>query len=450
MKIYGMLREKNNDNEDKVSFLPPGARKLETIKETIELIKDSQQFTELRSRKYGSVFKTCIFGQPMIYVTGQAGCRFVLENEDIYFQNKMLPNMESLIGKFAVTTQIDRIHHNRRKILAKAFTPKYLEEKIPIITQITAKYIERWDQHRYINWYDELQNYSLDIACKLFVGIDNGSQSELGSLYKIWSEGLFSFALPLPWTKLGRALDSRDRILAIINNLIEDRKNKYWQNDLLGILLNARDEEGNCLTEHEVKDQILNMLSAGHGTLASALCSICLLLTQNPGVLERCRQEQKVFINCEPMTINALEKMVYLEAVIKEVLRIFPPVGGGFREIIKDCEFENYYFPKGWRVIYNSFMSHKDATCFISPEKFNPDRFLELGENNYRGYFPFGGGKRRCLGENLARLEMKIFAAMIISRCEWQILHGQDLTMQQLPFPHPKDNLKVSFSCQKY
>lgn len=122
--------------------------------------------------------------------------------------------------------------------------------------------------------------------------------------------------------------------------------------------------------------------------------------------------------------------MSYLEAVIKEVLRIYPPVGGGFREIIKDCEFESYYLPQGWRVIYNSFISHKDPAYFSFPEKFNPDRFLQHNKTNYQGYFPFGGGRRRCLGENLARLEMKIFTATVINQCEWEIVERQDLTIQ--------------------
>lgn len=132
--------------------------------------------------------------------------------------------MESLIGKSAVTIQTDKIHQNRRKILKKSLLLSILRKKIAIISQITAKHIEKSNKLVCIYWYTELQDYSFDLACKLFVGIDKGSPSELGDLDKIWNEGLFSFAPPVPWTKLSRAIKSRDKILAVIDSLIQERK----------------------------------------------------------------------------------------------------------------------------------------------------------------------------------------------------------------------------------
>jgi cytochrome P450 len=426
--------------------LPPGNMGLPVIGETFDLRKDPVAFSVNRHQKYGAIFKTRVFGQPIIYVSGAEVCQFILNHEDRYFQNKMLPNIEALIGKSSVTVQVGEEHQRRKKILRKVFSPRYLNEQISLIYDITDNYLKRWIELKEFAWYLELIDYSFDIACKLFIGLDNASKTPLKNLYQTWSKGLFSFSPPLPWTNLGRALKSRKEILLYLKNVISERKKSNDledpKKDALSLILNTHDDDGNFMSEDEVLDQILNLLSAGHGTLASALTSFCLLLGQNPNVLEKCRQEQQSFDNLDCITLNNLERMYYLESVIKEVLRLIPPVGGGFREVIKECNFNNYRFPQGWRVIYSSLITHKDASYFASAETFNPERFYQ--QINTDAYFPFGGGRRRCLGENLARLELKIFGAMLVDNYDWKFPE-QILEIEQIPFPHPKDNLRVDF-----
>lgn len=425
--------------------LPPGDTGLPFIGEALNLMKDPVAFSASRHQKYGSIFKTCVFGQPIIYVSGAKACQFVLSHEDEYFENKMLPNIEALIGKSSVTVQTGKKHQERRKVLRKVFSPRYLNEQIDLIDRITESYLKRWIELEEFTWYSEFIDYSFDIACELFIGLENASKTPLKNLYQIWSRGLFSFSLPLPWTNLGRALKSRKEILLYVKNIISERaKLNYSDNpkqDALSLMLNTCDDD-NVLSEDEILDQILNLLSAGHGTLASAFTSLCLLLGQNPDVLEKCRQEQQNFNDSNRITSSALDRMNYLELVLKEVLRLIPPVGGGFRQVIKECSFDGYRFPKGWRVIYSSSITHKDSSYFSFPEAFAPERFDE--QFDVDAYFPFGGGRRRCLGENLARLELKIFAAKLIGNYDWKFPE-QTLEIEQLPFPHPKDNLRVNF-----
>ncbi len=212
--------------------------------------------------------------------------------------------------------------------------------------------------------------------------------------------------------------------------------------------MQAKDEEGNSLSLDELKDQVLLLLFAGHETLTSALVSFCLLMAQHKEIFARIRTEQNQLGIDEPLTTDKLKEMVYLEQVLKEVLRFIPPVGGGFREVIEDCEFNGYSIPKGWMLQYVVGKTHQDEEIYQLPEKFDPSRFSpERAEdkNKVFSYIPFGGGARECLGKEFARLEMKIFAAMLARHYEWELLPEQDLTMGASITPHPRDGLRVNF-----
>ncbi len=300
-----------------------------------------------------------------------------------------------------------------------------------------------------LTWYLEIRNYTFDIACKFLMGIDFASQTQLGQLFETWSAGLFSISLPLPWTKLGRALHCRQQLLQEIEIIIRQRQKELDRGkDVLSFLLQARDDKGNVLSLEELKDQLLMLLFAGHETLTSALTSFCLLLSQHPDVLERCRAEQKELGESKELTLESLKQMSYLEQVLQEVLRLIPPVAGGFRKVICTCEFNGYQFPKGWNVIYGISTTHQNSQTYSQPDQFNPDRFLfKQAEQINRGYnyIPFGGGIRECLGKEFARLEMKLFAAHLVRNCAWELLPRQNLEMVSLPLPHPKDGLKVYF-----
>ncbi|MGK7934191.1 MAG: cytochrome P450, partial [Xenococcaceae cyanobacterium] len=209
-----------------------------------------------------------------------------------------------------------------------------------------------------------------------------------------------------------------------------------------------KDEEGNSLSLEELKDQVLLLLFAGHETLTSAIASFCLLTAQHPDVLQRLREEQKQLNLSDSLTLEDLKQMTYLEQVIKEVMRIIPAVGGGFREVIESFEFGGYSIPQGWTVQYQIAQTHKDSDIYSECDRFDPDRFSpERAEDKQQsfGYIPFGGGLRECLGKEFARLEMRIFASMLLRKYEWELLPNQDLELVTVPTPHPRDGLKINF-----
>jgi cytochrome P450 len=371
---------------------------------------------------------------------------FILSNDNEYFVVTSPASTRALLGPLSLSVQTGANHINRRKLLYQAFGQRALVGYIGAMENITQRYLEKWEKMETMTWYPELRNYTFDVAGKLLVGIDNASETALGHNFETWSKGLFSIALDLPWTKFGKAKKCRKLMLAELEKIIGDRKlGTPSGNDALSLLISARDDEGNSLSLDELKDQVLLLLFAGHDTLTSAIASFCLLLVQHPDVMAKVRTEQQQFPASEPLTLEQLKQMTYLEQVLREVLRLVPPVGGGFRQVIKACEFGGYEIPKGSIVLYLINPTHQDSQLYPEPDRFDPDRFsLERSAKPF-SYLPFGGGLRECLGKEFARLEMKLFAAKIIREFEWELLPDQDLNLIPLPTPHPRDGLRVKF-----
>ena len=285
------------------------------------------------------------------------------------------------------------------------------------------------------------------MACKLLVGLDEGAQTELGHLFETWCNGLFSLPVALPWTRFGNAKRARSRLLTLLEEIIRQRQQHgALGDDALSLLIQAKDEEGNSLGIDELKDQVLLLLFAGHETLTSAIASFCLLVAQHPQILAALRAEQSAVDSNNPITLDTLRQMTYLEQVLQEVLRLIPPVGGGFRKVIQACELNGYQVPAGWTVLYEINQTHLNPDDYAEPDKFQPERFEKGIQPNKYSYVPFGGGIRECLGKEFARLEMKLFAVHLLKNYRWELLPDQDLSMVVVPTPHPRDNLRVQFA----
>lgn len=428
--------------------LPPGNFGLPLVGETISFLRDPD-FAKKRQQRYGQIFKTHLFGRPTIIMIGPEAIRFLLTNENQYFSISWPYSTQVLLGPASIPMQTGGEHQQRRKLLSQAFQLRALAGYVSTIEDITRSYLHKWERMGTLTWYPELRKYTFDVACKLLVGIDSAADSHFGEWFEDYSDGLFTIPLPLPWTKFGRALRSRQQLLAKIEDIVRQRQQQpNSSQDALGILLQARDEDGNSLSLQELKEQVLVLLFAGHETLTSAIASLCLLLAQHPEVLAAAHAEQQHLGFEEPLTLEHLKQMTYLEQVLKEVLRVLPPVGGGFREAIKSCEFNGYSIPQGWTALYQIGRTHQDNSIYTKPEQFDPQRFgPERAEDKSKpfSHIPFGGGVRECLGKEFAKLEMKLFAALLVREYEWELVPGQNLDLVMVPTPHPRDGLQVKF-----
>lgn len=427
--------------------LPPGNWGLPLIGETLKFFRDPN-YSQKKHQQYGAVFKTRILGSPTVFIKDSEANQFVLTHENQYFMVNWPPSTKALLGPLSLALQTGGEHQHRRKLLAQAFMPRALSGYIETVQAITQDYAHKWATQEDLTWYPELRNYTLDVACKLLVGLDHGSQTRLGHLFETWCEGLFSIPVALPWTRFGKAKRCRQQLLdEIAHTILERQHTRDRGTDALSLLIHARDEAGQGLSLEELKDQILLLLFAGHETLTSAIASFCLLVAQNPQVWAKLKAEQQNFDPHAPLTLDMLKQMTYLDQVLREVLRLIPPVGGGFRKVLQTCELQGYRIPAGWNVLYEINQTHLNAETYQTPTDFRPERFQadSVSHRDKYSYIPFGGGIRECLGKEFARLEMKLFAVHLLRHYTWQLLPEQDLSLIAVPTPHPRDGLQVKF-----
>ena len=428
---------------------PPGKNGLPFIGETIAFFSDPD-FNAKRIAKYGKVYKTNLFGRPTVMAIGADANTFLFRNENKYVVSTWPKSTRILLGKNSLAVSSGNIHTSRRKLLYQAFYPRAIASYIPTMEEITNKYLQRWLEMKALTWYPELRNYTFDIASNLFLSTDGGAESKVGRLFEQFSGGLFSIPIALPWTKFGKALKAREQLLEHLEQIVVKRQQADDSgSDALGLLINAEDEEGNRLSLAELKDQVLLLLFAGHETLTSAIASFCLLTAQHPEVMQRLRAEQDSLNITGTPTLLDIEQMTYLEQVLKEVMRLIPPVGGGFRETIATFEYAGYRIPEGWGIQYQIAQTHKDEELYPESDRFDPDRFNpenSAAKKASFGYIPFGGGLRECLGKEFARLEMRLFASKLLQGYQWELVPGQNLELVTVPTPSPRDGLKINFS----
>jgi retinoid hydroxylase len=433
-----------------VQTLPPGLMGLPVIGESIQYLRNPEGFIAERQAQYGNVFRTHLFGRPTIALIGAEAARFLFSNDGQKLEMTNTPNFEILLGKKSIGVQIGAAHQVLRRQLFQAFQPRALESYAVTMEAVTQQYLKRWEQMGALTWYDELKRYTLDIACRLFIGTSTTDNEQLEKVYETWSGGLLTIPVRFPGSKFDRAVRAREELLTQFDRLIDQRQQSFSdRQDVLSILLNAKDEAGDLLSRAEIKDNILSMLIAGHETLTSALTSFCLLMAQHPDVLRAVYQEQSVLGFPTSLTSDTLKQMTYLEQVLKEVLRVVPPVvRSGSRKVLETCEFLGYSIPQDWDVYYQIPETHQDSQIYTNPAQFDPDRFsAKRSEDKQKtfSHIPFGGGIRECLGKEFARLEMKLFAALLVRNHVWELVPGQNLDRQVLPFSRPRDGLKVKF-----
>ena len=390
-----------NESLDRI---PPGDFGLPLIRENFKFARDPDRFSEIKSKIYGDVFKTHILGSPTIIVKGDKWVNYILENENKLFVNNFPASLRKLLGS-SLSTQHGDIHKNRRRILSRAFQVKHVESYKERLIEITNEYVQKWTEQERVDLYKELKKYSFDVACEFLIGERNLSNNQIFEDYEKWANGMFSIPLRIPFSRFDQAYRARTRICNFIDNIL--KKDNRSENNVIDVLLSEK------LEIEEIKNQILMLLYAGHGTLASAMWMLCYQLDKH-------KEYQETFRNLLNDESENTDR--FLDSLIRESLRISPPVGGGFRKVVKTNYFEGFTFPKEWNI-------------------FNPERILT--ENNKK-VLAFGGGVRECIGKELAKQELKIFSTILAKGCKWEFYSKHDIELSRIPVTHPERRVFVN------
>ncbi|XP_008436430.1 cytochrome P450 26A1 [Poecilia reticulata] len=442
------------------SPLPPGSMGLPFIGETLQLVLQRRKFLRMKREKYGYIYRTHLFGNPTVRVSGAENIRHVLLGEHRLVSAQWPSSVRTILGVDTLSNMHGSQHKTKKKAILRAFSREALELYIPVIQEEVHTAVKSWlVQDPCVLVYPEMKRLMFRIAMRILLGFDpeqiRTDEQQLVEAFEEMIRNLFSLPIDVPFSGLYRGLRARNFIHSKIEENIKmkveesDKGSKHT--DALQQLIDSSKKNGEPFSMQAIKESATELLFGGHETTASTATSLIMFLGLNPEAVNKLRQELwdkgESGMNLQSLNIESLEQLKYTSCVIKETLRINPPVPGGFRVALKTFELNGYQIPKGWNVIYSICDTHDVAEIFPNKDDFQPERFLTKpsADSSRFQYVPFGGGSRMCVGKEFAKVLLKIFLVEVVTKCDWTLLNGPP-AMKTGPTVYPVDNLPTKFS----
>jgi cytochrome P450 len=306
------------------------------------------------------------------------------------------------------------------------------------------------------DFHAAMMTLTLEIVSQTMLGVSTGAESErissaLEHSLDYFEERLYSWGrlLPpsFPTPKQRRFVRAKRELDQIVRGIIERCRREDGSADhLLARLLRARTDDQQGMSDQLLLDEAVTMMLAGHETTALALTFAVYLLSSNPAVAARLTAEVDEHLGDRAVTAQDLEHLPYLDAVVRETLRIYPPAYAFARELVSPIELGGYSLPVGSHVIISPYGVHRNPALFADPERFKPERWLS-GETLPRfAYLPFGGGHRICIGNHFAQLEAGLLLATMVQRLELSVVPGFKLELAPVLTLRSRHGLPVRVS----
>jgi cytochrome P450 len=405
--------------------------------------------------EHGPIFSMRLLHSKVVFMLGPEANNFitVAHPENFHWRESSFGDLIPLLGDGLLT--IDDDYHDRaRAIMMPAFHRRQLTASVDAMVIEAEAAIAALRPGAVADVYDWMRNLAMRIAMRALLGLDPDESGKGAAAAEHFERalGFYGIDYPLrllrgpgsPWRKL---IASRQVLDDIVFGEIKRRRAAPddERQDILSLLLGARGEAGEAFTDREVRDQVMTLMFAGHDTSTSTLSFMMHELARHPDVVERLCEEQDQVLGGKPPTVDSLEEMPYLDMVLDEVLRLYPPAWIGPRRAVRDFEFGGYSIPEGAYVNYCSWASHRIPEVFPDPEAFIPERFTrERKAALPRGaYVPFGAGQRICIGKRFGQTEVKLVATMLLQRLRLDALPGRTMTVRQMPTLSPRGGLQM-------
>jgi cytochrome P450 len=400
--------------------LPPGPR-MPAILQTLGNWKRPTSFLKRARRRYGSAFTMQMVGAPtFVVISDPEQIKQIFQAPpDVLHPGEGASILEPVVGPNSVILLDEAPHLEQRKLLLPAFHGERIQRLSDLMVELAEREVDSWPRGETIVLHPRLQRLTLEVILHAVFGLDSGARlDELRALLTellSFADSPLSLLPPLP-PRVARSIRSvarRHEVGALVDAeiyaLIDERRSEQRDDaeDVLGMLLAARHEDGSPMSAQELRDELVTALVAGHETTASQLAWAFARLSREPVALARLTAE-----------IDAGESEDYLNATINEVMRMHPVLPNAEpRLVCKPVEIGGVRYQPGVVLMANAYLVHHDASIYPEPEAFRPERFLEQPPGTYT-LLPFGGGRRRCIGASFALLEMRIMLRAVLSRCE--------------------------------
>lgn len=420
-------------------------------KDTLKLL------TELQ-RQYGGISRVKMGPYVVHQITEPQYVKHVLQdNADNYVRGRFYRGFNLFFGRGMLTTD-GAEWRDRRAVSQPFFHRARLRAGAPVITSTVMELLEEWsgpaERGEPVNLTDDMLRLAMGVLGRLLYGVDLRDYAEQllpavrFSLKAMIITGEVNQMLP-KWvpTRYQRELRRHQGVLnAVMDEIIDlHRAGGGGQDTVVAALLSATHEAtGEPFTQREIRAELKTLFLAGHETTGCALTWTLYSLSQHPDVRRRLDAELAEVLGGRAPTAEDLPGLPYLRQVVDESLRLYPPIWLFPRDAVADDIIGGYRIPAGSTILIPLYAVHHNEATWEDPEAFDPDRFCPAQHRNRYDYFPFGGGARKCIGMDLALLEIQLAVAMITQHYRLSLLPGHPVTPGALVSLRPLPEVLVS------
>jgi len=409
------------------------------ILEALAFFRDPS-FAKRRFNRLGNVFETSMLGQPMVFIQGDKAIADLLSQPEA-IEGWWPASVQQLLGSHSLANRNGAPHKARRRVVAQLFSSSALQRYSPgMINLIDELGKELKTAKAPLPLAEKMRRFAFSVIATTVLGMEGNDRDKLFSDFEIWSKALFSIPIAFPGSPFAKALKARKRLMERLQEILSKPINDKGGLDLL---TGSLDEAGIPFTDEDLGEQLLLLLFAGYETTASALSCLMRELLLNPQIETWLREEidtldwpptpEQVTMAYAP--INAPR----LDALVKEVMRFTPPVGGFFRRTKRSIILDDIVIPNNRVVQVALIASNRHGIGDL--DIFRPQRHLE--NECSLNLMPFGGGERVCLGKSLAELEIRLMVVGLFRKSQLEVIANQEFTLRQIPSPSPRDGLLV-------
>ncbi|NJL63315.1 MAG: cytochrome P450 [Methylacidiphilales bacterium] len=432
----------------------PNGPQSPAILQMLQWIATPMSFMEACAKRYGDIFTLNLI-IPIVIVSNPQALQQILTSDTKEFAapSDWNKQFETLLGKNSLIMLSGEAHKRQRQLLTPAFHGEMMQTHANTIRNITENLIRDWQVDESFSTQDssgtqlrtQMQVITLRVIMQAVFGLyegdrakeleriigvmmDSGANSPLRALFLYYPALQRDLGKLTPW---GTFLRRREYVNELIYAEIAERRQNFdaSRTDILSLLIAARDENGEVMSDEELRDELMTLLTAGHETTATALTWALYWIHKFPSVRYKLLEELRSLGN--EFDINAINKLPYLNAVCNETLRIYPVGMLTFpREVKEAVNLCGYDLEPGTVLMGSIYLTHQREDIYPEAKIFNPERFLERQFSPYE-FLPFGGGVRRCIGNVFALFEMKIVLTIILSQLDLELVTKQDVKPQR-------------------
>jgi cytochrome P450 len=397
----------------RLGSLPPGPRIPRAVQAAYRVWR-FEEFSDRGHQRYGDTFTVRVGSSPTAVLTRDRDVIRSLYTGDPLGKRHGNDLLSNFLGEHSLLMLEPPEHLTRRKMLLPPFHGERVQSYARLMERLTVTELDRLRPGEVVKVQPIAQALTLDVILQAVLGVSDVSmRRRLRKIFDALNTPLNSFALFVPqlahrarWNLISkRAWRLKDELDAVLFEHIAATRADALLNereDILAMMVSARDEHGDGLSDAQLRDELITLIAAGHETTATATAWGVELLVHSPAVMERAREGEDA----------------YLEALVKEILRIRSPLPiTSARHMLEPFTIGSWTIPPHVAVLVDAYGVHHDPRTYPEPHVFRPERFLENAPDGY-SFLPFGGGAHRCLGASLALLEMKVVLREMLARVE--------------------------------